>query len=827
MINTEKDTDSLGYLGRTFQYKVIIELLTDTKFCENIIPYLQSKYFDDDTFKRIVIEIKNYYEKYSRVPSIKNDSITEAIKSRITDEIEQTTILTVLDKVKARDKKRNSATNNIPDDGDIIQKQIWLFIKQQEYKSLGNFILKNTVNGQLEVVENIEEKIREITKIGMDDDMGTDVFSDIDETLEADYRNTIPTGLGKDIDDLMDGGLGNGEMGFILAGLGTGKAQPLTAKVLTPNGWKLMGDIIVGDEVISSNGKPTKVLGVFPQDGDRDVYRVEFNDGSVTECDIDHLWSVNSLNMRNSSTRVKGKHVKRPNYSYKTLSLKEIIDDGLYKKGQLNYRIPVVKPVEFKPKEVKIDPYILGCLLGDGHFERTSVTTSDQEIIDYFKEKVECNVYDRTRNDKYKKLYEISLINFKDILRYYYNLNLKSNNKYIHNDYLYNSIENRVELLRGLLDTDGHIDSRGLIEYSTKSKQLAEDVKELVKSLGGYALIKTKNTSYVKNNIKIDCGISYRVHLSLLDENLNPFKLTRKAIKFKPRKKYAKSKFIKNVEYKGKEKTQCIYVEDESHEYVTDDYIVTHNTTALTKIANHAHSLGKNVLQIFFEDNKKQIKRKHFAIWSGIPQSKLDENVKLVKEVIHSKKENLREGKLVLVKFAQDENITIPYIKRWILNYQKIYGIKFDMIVMDYIDCVESHEKNKNSDTLSNELVVTKAFEAMLAELNIPGWTATQGNRNSLGAEVVTTNQMGGSIKKAQKSHFLLSIARSDDQKERGLANLKILKSRFGRDGITFEDCIFDNDSLMIDIRRNSSSFNNVIESEILQDYRRNTLLDE
>jgi hypothetical protein len=160
------------------------------------------------------------------------------------------------------------------------------------------------------------------------------------------------------------------------------------------------------------------------------------------------------------------------------------------------------------------------------------------------------------------------------------------------------------------------------------------------------------------------------------------------------------------------------------------------------------------------------------------------------------------QNKLILVKFPQDDNITVPFLKRWILNYQKVFNIKFDMIVLDYIDCVESHEKNNNSDTLSNELKVVKAFEAMLAELNIPGWSAIQGNRNSLGAEVVTTNQMGGNIKKAQKTHFLMSIARSDEQKEKGVANIKILKSRFGRDGILFEDCLFNNDTLQINIRR-------------------------
>jgi len=811
MIDNTRDTDNLGYLGRGFQYKVILELLTDTKFSENILPYIQSKYFDDDTFKRIIIEIKNYYDTYQKVPSIRNGSIVEQVKAKISNEIDQKTILTILERIDKRDKKRNTATNNIPDDGNVTQIIIWKFIKQQEYKNLGQYIIKTTVNGELDVIDDIEEKITNISKIGPQNDMGIDIFDNIDDSLSPDYRNTISTGLGEEIDELMGGGLGDAEMGFVLAPLGTGKAQPLTAKVLTPNGWKLMGDIVVGDEVISSNGKPTKVLGVFPQEGDRDVYKIEMNDGSITECDIDHLWSVNTLNMRNGSTRHKGKRIKVKNESFKTLSLREIIEGGVYKRNQLNYRIPVVKPINFNEKPLKIDPYILGCLIGDGYFKRRSVTTPDIEIIDYFKNNIECNIYDRTKKGN-NKLYEISLLKFKDTLEFYYSSDIKSENKYIHEDYLYNSINNRIELLKGLLDTDSHIDKKGRIVYTTKSKRLSENIVELVKSLGGYASTTSKNSKYKLNGKIIECGIVFNVNISLVDENIQPYRIKRKLERYIPREKYSKSKFIKNIEYKGKEKTQCIYIEDESHEYVTDDYIVTHNTTILTKIANHAHSLHKNVLQIFFEDNKKQIIRKHYSIWSGVAQSKIDDNVKIIKECVLAKKEQLKESKLVLVKFPQDDNITIPYIKRWIINYQKVFNIKFDMIVLDYIDCVESHEKT--SDPLSNELKVVKSFEAMLADFNIPGWSAIQGNRNSIGAEIVGTNQMGGNIKKAQKTHFLMSIARSDEQKEAGIANIKVLKSRFGRDGILYEDCIFDNDTLDIVIRANRQTFNNTTGSQ-------------
>jgi hypothetical protein len=715
MQNDTDKTSNLGYLGRKFQLKVLLELLIDNKFTENILQHLHSKYFDDESFKRIVTEIKNFYDKYQRPPSLKNNSIYEVIYEKVHDEIEKEVIVKILDKLKIYYKNRQSGI--VDNDSEITQKRIWLFIKQQEYKNLGQYIIKTTVLGDLDNIEDIESKVQKIHKIGPEDDTGVDVFSDIDDTLEPDFRNTIPTGLGQEIDDLMGGGLGNGEMGFILAGLGTGKAQPLTAKVLTPNGWKLMGDIIVADEVISSNGKATKVLGVFPQEGDRDVYRVEFNDGSVTECDIDHLWSVKSNNNENFEVK---------EFSY-------IISE--FNNGN-SINIPVVKPIEFqKPKSVKKGklslynkPYDLG----------RSLYAYPNNLIDQYIEHI-----------------------------------------------IYNNIEYRIDFFKGYFESKINkkpfVDNLIIIQES--DIYYLRKLYEIIKSLGGVGEFGICQ-EYKWPNLKFTLPKEIFTQIFEDKYNLNNINI-----------------FIKNIEYKGKEKTQCIYVEDESHEYITDDYIVTHNTTALTKIANHAHSLGKNVLQIFFEDNKKQIKRKHYAIWSGVPQSGIDNNVKIVKEnILHIKKKH--QNKLILAKFPQDDNITVPFIKRWLLNYQKIFNIKFDIIVVDYIDCVESHEKNNNSDTLSNELKVVKAFEAMLAELNIPGWSAIQGNRNSLGAEVVTTNQMGGNIKKAQKTHFLMSIARSDEQKDKGLANIKILKSRFGKDGILFEDCLFDNDSLNINIKR-------------------------
>jgi hypothetical protein len=124
-------------------------------------------------------------------------------------------------------------------------------------------------------------------------------------------------------------------------------------------------------------------------------------------------------------------------------------------------------------------------------------------------------------------------------------------------------------------------------------------------------------------------------------------------------------------------------------------------------------------------------------------------------------------------------------------------GTKIDMVVLDYIDCIVP-DKNLG-DEWKSEGSVMRAFEAMCHEMNIVGWTATQGNRSSISSDVVTTDQMGGSIKKAQVGHVIISVAKSLQQKEMKLATIAITKSRIGDDGVVFENCKFDNAMLEID----------------------------
>jgi replicative DNA helicase len=217
-------------------------------------------------------------------------------------------------------------------------------------------------------------------------------------------------------------------------------------------------------------------------------------------------------------------------------------------------------------------------------------------------------------------------------------------------------------------------------------------------------------------------------------------------------------------------------------------------STFLTKIANTAFNLGYNVLQIFFEDNPKIIQRKHITLWTKIHPDELTEKKDEVMVKVKEIKDSMK-NKLVLKKLPSD-TMTMLQIKNQVRK-MIADGNKIDVILLDYIDCVLPDRMN--GDEWKSEGSVMRAFEAMCHELNLVGWTATQGNRQSISSEVVTTDQMGGSIKKAQVGHVIISVAKTLQQKEMKLATIAITKSRIGDDGVVFENCKFDNGMLDID----------------------------
>lgn len=362
-------------------------------------------------------------------------------------------------------------------------------------------------------------------------------------------------------------------VGNIQGEMGIGKAQPLSAKIYTPTGYKLMGEITFGDQVVNPEGGYANVIGVFPQ-GKMDIYRVTFSDGSYTECTLDHLWEVYS-----PLRKWKG----RPRY---VKPLRQIMNEPLAHSNSGNYQvfIPMVTPVEFQKKSLPVHPYLVGVLLGDGGLSTHSVvlTSADEEILDYVREYLPQPVTLKPTSNKYCWRLSIGRTNAGNpLLDHIRDLGLmghRSYEKFIPNDYLYSDSADRLALLQGLFDTDGTVANAIGIDYLTTSLELAKGVKELVQSLGGTVTANLKHPIYTHNGEKRNGRLAYRLYIKL-PSKLAPFRLSRKANAYHPQGKYEPHRSIVRIEHVGQDYAQCIMLDSENQLYVTDEYIVTHNTT--------------------------------------------------------------------------------------------------------------------------------------------------------------------------------------------------------------------------------------------------------
>ena len=368
---------------------------------------------------------------------------------------------------------------------------------------------------------------------------------------------------------------------------GTSKAQPLDAKILTPQGWVCMCDLKVGDLVITASGEPTPITGIYPY-GMKEVYTVSFSDGAKTACCLDHLWKTQTTRERNFYTKVAGKKV-RVYKEGQVRTTKEIMET-LNLDGKINHTIPITAPVKFIPVNLPLDPYLLGALLGDGGLtHRILFSSVDKFIIDKVDAAAQiesCKLNLLFSKGDFKE-YSIvdkhtdgkSSYSENKIRRKITELGLfgkKSADKFIPSIYLTAALEDRISLLRGLMDTDGTT-SRTSVTYCTVSARLRDDIIELVRGLGGIAKYSTQKTYYTYKGKRKQGQDAFVVSICL-PSDINPFSLPRKADKVIPKSKYKPTRYITDISYRSTENVQCISVQDDSHLYLTDDYIVTHNT---------------------------------------------------------------------------------------------------------------------------------------------------------------------------------------------------------------------------------------------------------
>lgn len=383
-----------------------------------------------------------------------------------------------------------------------------------------------------------------------------------------------------------------------------GYEQPYSELVATPKGFVKMMDIHAGDYVATAKGTYSKVLEEYEQ-GYKDVFKVTLDDGRQVTCGADHLWYV-----VNASNKLKPE----------VINTHDMLQRGIFntygKYNHYRYYLPEIKAVPYEEKQLPIHPYILGALLGDGTINKKGksikISTSDQEIVDEFTRLLGGDyelIKDKSCYNyriKYKKRFD------KEICAKYengkfgvnplsreitkLNLNVSCADKFIPEEYKYSSIEQRLELVKGLMDTDGTISTNGSCMFANTSKTLVYDLAQILRSLG----IRCEINTYQKDGCKLLYRLYIRTYLPI-------FKLSRKLSRIKNKKINSKVAIINIERLDYQEKCKCILIEDEDHLYLTRDYIPTHNSYKAGSMACRNYYLIPGSKTYIYASNKQYL----------------------------------------------------------------------------------------------------------------------------------------------------------------------------------------------------------------------------
>lgn len=409
---------------------------------------------------------------------------------------------------------------------------------------------------------------------------------------------------------------------------GTGKAQPIDTIIPTPQGEKQLKELKVGDYVFDRLGQPTKILGIYPQ-GKIDCYKIDFSDSRSTLCAGDHLWSYYSS---------KGNLISK--------TALEMLNSGLKNACGYKYRIPANQAVEYPEKDFKIDPYMMGVFLGDGCCKEKylSLSSETEEIPSYIGQIIKAKPVknsDRNYTWTFEWLEEEDFKNVSWIggngskrsclrrkpktedyfLSYKDDLMVPAYEKNIPVEYKYGSIEQRYQLIQGLMDTDGCIHRedghhRYCVDFTSTSLKLINSMRDILWSLGYRSSI-----GYDRKEEKYTNGVCYRLFINIPnEEKYKLFRLTKKkaiaeqAGIFHKKKDYSKISITNIQKIEEQKEMLCIYVDNPEHLYLTNDYIVTHNTTLVKFIISALSQYGvdpeKDVVYTSFTGKATQVLQK-------------------------------------------------------------------------------------------------------------------------------------------------------------------------------------------------------------------------
>lgn len=605
------------------------------------------------------------------------------------------------------------------------------------------------------------------------------LFDDIDDVIQDLKDNPcenigIPTPW-PTYNAAIGGGLRRGGVNLISA---RPKCLAYGSKVYTINGYKVVEDININDILIDPYNNKVKIKEIYDHN-DLDIYRVHFRDGDYVDCCRDHIWKVYK---RYPSDLLKNK--------IPTLkSTKSLIDDLRVGK-QYKWDIELCKPIEFESKNVEVDPYTLGILLGDGTLFHTAkfVTHDDdaQEIISYIEQAYHDKIkYDYRNSGAKCATYRINGLrsSIKSIGLWKHNCHTK----FIPKQYIYNSVNVRLEILRGLMDADGTcvIDSKSKnsrCKYTTVSKQLALDVKEIVQSLGGLCSITNNNA---KLNGKIYPAYTCEVRLF----NFNPFRLKRKANKHSTRIIGELKRSISSIEYIGSGPAKCFKLDSEENLFLTNNFIVTHNcgksTIGKEALLHFSNTLKIPCMYLDTEMSKKDqqirsVASKSKVYLNDIETGKFGDNYLYNDRVLNTTRE-LKNNKLLWYQSIASKPFeeVLSIIRRWVIKevgFGEDGRVNDCVVVYDYFKLMDKADLKDLREYEALGYQISKLTD-FCKEFDFPCLAFVQLNRQN---EISQSDRLIWLCNSFSKFEKKSSQEIMDDTKKGGNRKLTVCETRFG-----------------------------------------------
>lgn len=727
-----------------FEKKVVQAILTDEIYAEQIMDVLEPDLFELSATKQVSSILRNYYYKYNKFPS--TSLLKNIIETESNSEVVKKECLTLL---------LNMISHPLNGDIDYVKDKSLMFFRTQHVKNA----LSDSVLPKLEDGANLDDIvpiIQQAVSKGTNRDLGMDYLSDESRFIEEETLK-IPTPWAQ-INSVLNGGFGQKRL---VTFIGSSGCHAKGTKILKSNGEFInVEDVKKGDKLLGPDGSPRNVLRLIR--GNQQMARIVPVKGKSFVVNLDHILSLKSKN--------------------KILNIS--VFDFLQKQSALKqYKLYKPEAIEFErqKEDLTISPYMLGVMIGDGWIskKRVEITTADQAVVEeiyafaknnnlgvsqHYKKDSKAVGYYFTNNFKHNN----PLIENLNKLQL---LNTNSGNKFIPSEYKFSTIENRLEVLAGLLDTDGHYTNGGF-EYVTKSKVLSDDVSFICLSLGFRSTVSKK----IINNI-----VYYRHNISGHCDKI-PTRIKRKQA---PQRRQIKNclvtgfsvELLENQDYFGFEL-------DGDNLYIMEDFFVTHNSGKSHMLVNCGVSAllaGKKVCHYTLELDSTDVSRRYDARLCEIKINDIPKNKDRVKSLL---KEKLPPGAGLRIKEFPMVSVGIQAIKAH-LNQLKLQEFIPDIIIIDYGDLLlPSHAESEHRGNLR---VVWQEMKALAQTLKIPVVTATQGNRSSAEAEILTLDLVAEDFSKIMTSDIIITAARNTEQKQAGIGKMLLGKNRQGEDGIVYD----------------------------------------